>query len=386
MKKLIAFIMLCLLLLTPTSTLAAEKNSINVLCIGDLRSLDETQYLYSALKECGVDSIVGNLYLESGDLDTHLNNAKTDNGVYQYRKANSAEWKTAEGKGFSQILKEEKWDVVTIQQSMELSGVEDTYQSLDELVDIIEKDCPNAKIMWQMNWTYEVGTSHAAFEEKYASNQSTMYKMIVDVAKNKIDKCDGIDGIIPTGTAIQNLRTSFIGNNLTQNGTDLTYGLGRYVAAVSFVRGLGYNIDKFDYTPFADMETYIPIVVEAVNNAMSNPYKVTASTYVEKPAHIPALDEKETEKAPNNNSNKTQTLLPQSNKVNNNETSKAKKNHSGSDAKAEEGESVIQKVFVDTAVGDYVRENGYGLVIMCVCLVVATAIVIGSILYKKKKK
>jgi hypothetical protein len=68
-----------------------------------------------------------------------------------------------------------------------------------------------------------------------------MYRAIVDVAK-QISEVESIDIIIPSGTAIQNGRTSYIGDNFTIDGFHLDYGIGRYTVACVWFEKL-FDID-----------------------------------------------------------------------------------------------------------------------------------------------
>ena len=87
------FSLLLILLLVAASGLAvnaqSETKEIKILCIGDSTSLDETQYLYSVLENCGVKSVIGNVYLEEADLEAHANSLKKS-VKYRYRKATSS--------------------------------------------------------------------------------------------------------------------------------------------------------------------------------------------------------------------------------------------------------------------------------------------------------
>lgn len=56
--------------------------------------------------------------------------------------------------------------------------------------------------------------------------------MIVAQARKVLDQTD-VEQIIPTGTVLQNLRTSSLNNDmdLTRDGYHMDYGLSRYAAA-----------------------------------------------------------------------------------------------------------------------------------------------------------
>jgi len=49
----------------------------------------------------------------------------------------------------------------------------------------------------------------------------TMYKAIISATKTKILTNSNFTKVIPNGTAIQNMRTSFVGDTLTRDGYHL---------------------------------------------------------------------------------------------------------------------------------------------------------------------
>lgn len=68
-----------------------------------------------------------------------------------------------------------------------------------------------------MTWAYAENSTHSDFP-RYDRDQMTMYNRIVAATNAKIDTNDRIFGVIPAGTAVQNARTSYIGDNLTADG------------------------------------------------------------------------------------------------------------------------------------------------------------------------
>lgn len=89
--------------------------------------------------------------------------------------------------------------------------------------------------------------------------------------------------IIPNGTAIQNTRSSFVGDSLTRDNYDhLTYDLGRYIAALTFVTTIAeVDLTTIDYAPTGLTTAYINVAKESVENAIKTPYAVTHSAYTE---------------------------------------------------------------------------------------------------------
>ena len=119
-----------------------------------------------------------------------------------------------------------------MQQASAVSGIESSYDPyLENLVAYVERYKQNrsAKLAWHMTWAYQQDYDHVKFDS-YGRDQQRMYSAIVSVVQNKIASTGKFSIIIPSGTAIQNVRSSFIGDNLTRDGFHLEKKLGRYVA------------------------------------------------------------------------------------------------------------------------------------------------------------
>ena len=112
-----------------------------------------------------------------------------------------------------------------------------------------------------------------------------MYNAIVESVQSKVVPNERIVKIVPNGTAIQNARTSYIGDNLCRDEhCHLTNDLGRYIAGLTMVAALtGMDISNISYSPSLSPE-YKQIAIESVQNALNNPFEITNSQYkTEKP-------------------------------------------------------------------------------------------------------
>ena len=103
-----------------------------------------------------------------------------------------------------------------------------------------------------------------------------MYNAIVDAVKSEIVPMQEFDFVIPSGTTVQNLRTSFVGDTLTRDGYHLST-LDRYAAGLTWYKMItGNEIDGISYVPSTSItESQISAVKESVNNAIGNPYEIT---------------------------------------------------------------------------------------------------------------
>lgn len=261
-----------------------DDGVLKILTIGNSFSDDAMEYVYQVAQSAGIEKVfLGNLFIGGCSLDTHLNNAQNERTAYQYRTNESGTWKSVNSKSINTVVASEDWDFISFQQVSGYSGVSDSYAALVELIRIVEPLNPSARLVWHMTWAYQKGSTHVDFP-KYNRDQMTMYNAIVNAVKTNIVTNEHIDIIIPAGTAIQNVRTSYVGDTLTRDGYHLSYDYGRLIASISFVKALtGVSIDGITYTPDGVDANKLAVAIEAVNNAYANPFEVTNSTYTTKP-------------------------------------------------------------------------------------------------------
>jgi len=255
--------------------------SIKILAIGNSFSSDTMEYLYYICRAAGYTEIVlGNLYIGSCSLDMHWDNIKSGAGAYIYYKNNAGVWMPNKDKSLSYGLRDEDWDFITLQQKGNDSGNPSSYGNLGNIVNYLTKNKTNenAKIYWHMTWAYHPDM----FPGRYGANQAGMYRSIVSTVQNVILKTKGIDGVIPCGTVVQNLRSSYVGEALTRDGFHLSYDYGRYSTSLCWFTVLtGESIDELDWVPGNRkfLAEHFAVIREAVGNAVKSPYAVTQSNY-----------------------------------------------------------------------------------------------------------
>ncbi len=256
-----------------------KTDELKVLGIGNSFTVDGTQYLWNVATAAGEEEfLLARATIGGCDLDKHWSNIENDSAAYSFSVNDDGDWdndaNTSAGK-LSDILKLE-WDVIVIQQVSQKSGLPDTYGNLQNIINYIKEKCPNAKIMWQMTWAYQSDSTHAGFAD-YNNDQMTMYNAIIDTANELIVSNPDIDGIIPSGTAIQNLRT-VIGDNLTRDGYHMSYDYGRYTVALTWYKAItGKSIDEVFWVPasYSYIGKNLEAVKSSVNDAIDNPFEVT---------------------------------------------------------------------------------------------------------------
>ena len=273
----IVVICMCILLLLAGGVYAQQK-TVRILAIGNSFSQDAVeQYLHELAEAEGISTIIGNMFIGGCSLERHVKNARDNAPAYAYRKIGTDGKKREMGKmSLEAVLADEDWDYVSLQQASPFSGMYETYEaSLPELIEYVKARLPKkTKLMLHQTWAYASTSRHSGFKN-YNCNQLTMYQAIADAVK-KAAKANKIKIVIPSGTAIQNARTSFIGDHLNRDGYHLDVKIGRYTAACTwFERIFKHNVVGNPYTPEGLDEARKAVAQKAAHAAVKHPYKVT---------------------------------------------------------------------------------------------------------------
>ena len=267
---------------TTTATTAAPKNpgnvpkSISILSVGNSFSVDAMKnHLYPMLEAAGCTDIrLGILYIGGCSIDKHYECVRRDTASYEYYENVNGEWVITPEYKASAAFALTDWDIVTLQQASPDSGRPISYENLGALIDLIRPQIGDAELYWHMTWAYQQDSDHSAFGN-YNKDQMRMYKGIVDATKRRIVGNEAFVGYFPVGTAIQNLRTSSLGDTLTADGYHLKDTYGDYTAALTWFCYLtGADAETVAYRP-ASIEDHFDEIAESVNNALATPLAVT---------------------------------------------------------------------------------------------------------------
>ena len=269
---------------TPVTPPEPQKKSLKVLAIGNSFSDDGMEHLAEILVGEGyTDFILGNLYIGGCSMDGHK--ARIDSGAKDYSfRINTGNGWTTVTESIQYGLDYADWQIITIQQVSGYSGIPESYGNMQYIIDYVrDRVDPFVKIFFHMTWAYQSTSGHGDFA-KYNRNQMQMYNAITSTVQTLVVGNWNIEGIIPSGTAIQNLRTSYLGDNLTRDGYHLSLDIGRYTAALTWYKELtGADITDLTTVPraYSYISQYLPAIKEAVNNAIEKPFEVTPSTFTE---------------------------------------------------------------------------------------------------------
>lgn len=256
-----------------------EAGIIKILAIGNSFSEDAIEnYLYDLAKEAGKKVIIGNLYVGGCSLETHLNNANTNNAAYSYRKVDKNGNKTTtDAYSIAKGLADENWDYISMQQVSQNSGQLATYEaSLPGLYKYVKEKSSNvnAKYLLHQTWAYQQNSTHDGFAN-YGKDQTKMYNAIVETVKDAANLVN-IDMVVPAGTAIQNGRTSVIGDAFCRDGYHLNEQYGRFTAACTWYEQIfDLDVTTNTYVPTSLSAFNAKIAKAAAHAAVLEPNKVT---------------------------------------------------------------------------------------------------------------
>lgn len=269
------FVLVALLMLTATVAQAGDK-VMRVLAIGNSFSEDAIENnLYDLFRASGRKAVVANMYIGGCTLQRHWNNMKADAPAYRYRKTTvDGQRHQTDNMKLSAALADEQWDVVSLQQASGVSGKYATYTPyMRDLIAYVHKLAPRARIIWHQTWAYAKDSDHGEFPN-YGRSQQAMYDSIMS-ASHRVVRQYKLRAVVPSGTAIQNARTSFLGDKLNRDGFHLNLTYGRYTAACTWFEVLTRrSVVGNSYAPAGLSPSVVRVCQQAAHAAVRHPYRV----------------------------------------------------------------------------------------------------------------
>ena len=196
------------------------KQSIKILAIGNSFSISAGRLMPSFALADGngikfTSACIGGCSLERHCQELEKSEADPNSRPYDYTIWHIAngrvrlEW-VSEKRGGTLIdmLKDDVYDVITIQQASHFSWKPETYQPFaDTLIARLRAEQPQAKILVQQTWSYRCQDGRLQPGSEWGIDQTEMYNRL-DAAYRKLADQYGFQRI-PTGTAVQIARAKF---------------------------------------------------------------------------------------------------------------------------------------------------------------------------------
>ena len=262
---------------------ASFAEPVRIMGIGNSFTVDALeQHFQPLLTAEGKDAIIGYPYRGGTFLSQHdAWSQRTDTLPYNYRKFKNGQF-TSTGLGtysLKMALQDEPWDYVMIQSDHDSAGIYQSYVPyMEHLISFVKANCSNknVKIGFYMTWAYDKTSTYSSFK-LYNKDQQLMYDSIIACAKKVLANHPEVTLFIPAGTAVQNARTSYIGEHLNRDGYHLHYDHGRYIAALSWYEVIfGKSALEVTWHPEKITDYCANMCKTAVHAAVGKPYEVTS--------------------------------------------------------------------------------------------------------------
>ena len=255
--------------------------SLKILFVGNSFAVDTMQHTAQIAKSLGVERVkFGVLFVGGCSIDMHYTHFTEDIPAYVYYVDEGEGWTSTPEQKISDAVKSDDWDWIAIQHGTH-GGSRYTscecYEKLSPLIDGIKAIAPaHTKIAFNLTWLGEHTRQHHEIVS-YGGNMALMREKLIETTKAMVLSNDKIDMLVPTGTAIENARTSRIGL-LTRDCYHLSVDKGRFIAGLAFISTItGIDAAKIGWTPDNVDEYALAVAVEAVKNAQAAPLDITAS-------------------------------------------------------------------------------------------------------------
>jgi hypothetical protein bacD2_14593 len=267
---------------TVTEQEIIEEGPLRILAIGNSFSQDAVeQYLYELFRDAGIEVVIGNMYIGGCSLEKHVSNAASDAAAYAYRKIVDGKKTENSNVALSTALADEKWDYISLQQVSGKSGIYGTYNPyLPQLIEYVKGRAlkSDVQLMFHQTWAYASGSDHADFPN-YGKDQMTMFNAIIGASRQAMSDNPDLRIRIPSGTAIQNGRTTWLGDTWCRDGYHLETTYGRYTAACTWFEAItGTDVTALSWKPETVGDYEGRLARSAAHSAILNPDSVTDMT------------------------------------------------------------------------------------------------------------
>ena len=297
-----------------------EAKVLKVLTLGHSLALD-SGYMINLI--CGAEGvkdyeevIIGTLYYSGCSLSKHVKFMQEDSTEYELHISSS---KTPDEppKVMYQIdmrsaIIYDAWDIVVMQDGVFEIAQSSSYTlgNAQTLQQFVEENRTNTRVRfaWHMTWVaptdntlrdkypYEPNTYYSNYE-RYNHDRTTVYKAVAKCVEDHVLNDESFEFVIPTATAFENALSSYLEETDLHRDYVHATDLGRVIAAYTWYCKL-MGIEKLEEIKLSaipvkflnstsseadvvltDMEK--SVILEAVNNALANPTKMTQSKYTQ---------------------------------------------------------------------------------------------------------
>ena len=260
------------------------KQNLNILMIGNSFADDTVFFSKRAAASYGITLNIFDAYIASCDIDKHYSNLSNEKADYSMRSTNGDEWSYQDNMTLSQIINSNTWDIITFQQASAQVGRTGTYSNLSNLVSSVRSLVgSDPRFYWYQTWAYDDDYHEYYDYFSYFGNDSlNMYNALCTRYREDVEPLHLFEKMIPAGTAVENLRTSYMKETFSRDGKHMSHTHGRYLLSLNFLSHI-YDIDfaksPCSYKPEGVRDSFMTVAYESIKNAQKNPLNLTNSLY-----------------------------------------------------------------------------------------------------------
>lgn len=259
----------------------AKTDTVKILAVGNSLTNNATQYLWEIITSAGVpieNVVIGRLFLPGCSIEWHWNNIEDFDSEYTYSKNAMGVWISYENYSVQAALEDEEWDYIIVQET--IASVQNTsaYRNLGNLVDYLKIAEPEAELAWHLIWTYQAETESQWCKFRTPAETLEHYGQIIGQYLAQVKNKSQIEHLIPAGTAVQNLRSSYIGDTITTDGIHVNDKHGMYITALTWYAALtGGDVEAATWLPpkYPELAEDLLVIRQSVKDAMKEPFVIT---------------------------------------------------------------------------------------------------------------
>jgi len=305
----------------PAPTEAAgipKKDTLKVLVLGHSLAVDTGHMLALVANAEGYTGLkLATLYHSGCSLTQHvdfLTNNKREYSLYVSDSANPAPPVVTPNVTMYEAIRYDNWDVIVMQGGVFELGYESTFKTthIQTIIDYVNQNKFNkdAVFVWHMPWAFptdpELQAMHPTTPSPYTNgyipfnnNRQAFYEAMTKCVNDYILPNDTFVELIPSGTAVENAHSSYMGDwDLHRDYAHASDYARLMTSYVWYCKLMGIeHLDEMkqttipvkffrSYTGLQDVqltELEINIALESINNALKTPLAVTQSQYTEAP-------------------------------------------------------------------------------------------------------
>ena len=293
-----------------------EAAVLKVLTLGHSLTVDACHMLNLVAAAEGYDMLVGTLYFSGCSLSKHVDLLQKDEAAYDlYLSSTEAPGvppAITKGVTMKYALNYEYWDVIVMQGATFELTESATYTNGDiqTIKDYVNKHKvnPRAVFAWHMPWAIPVDPDLLATQAtgtytgkytKFDHDRSKYFAAMAGCVKDHITTDKDFKILIPTGTAFENVLSSYMVEKDLHRDYGHATDISRLITAYTYFCCLTGVTElkeiKLNEVPVAFFHTTkspLPwklsdhekeLILESVNNTLKTPLQMTQSKFTEKP-------------------------------------------------------------------------------------------------------